>query len=226
MGEMDRGSCPSWHGGTRASTYTSDYVSVRAKLADASKQADWDTVIRLVATKQCDVNVWRLDEPSWYTPLHQAAYVGAPRSVIRELLDLGAWRALQTSCGERALDIADRRRHKGLLALLTPILRHRIAPGVLLRIHSAFHEVIRGRVADLVAEHELRLPELEPLLELETPQCWFPVPGMYGGFHYWFELHGKHPALIAESWCRVAGGSGQRHEITCRGSRLVDEGFM
>ena len=32
--------------------------------------------------------------------------------------------------------------------------------------------------------------------------------------------------LVAESWCRVVGGSGQRHEITPAGSRLVEEGFV
>ena len=57
---------------------------------------------------------------------------------------------------------------------------------------------------------------------------WYAVPGMYGGFNY--ELlatrEGK-PVLITESWCRVVGGSGQRHEITTSGGCvLVEEGFV
>ncbi len=55
---------------------------------------------------------------------------------------------------------------------------------------------------------------------------WFPVPGMYGGFSYCLELTGADAKLVAESWCRVVGGSGQRHEITTYGSRLVEEGFV
>ena len=55
---------------------------------------------------------------------------------------------------------------------------------------------------------------------------WFAVPGMYGGFSYGFESFGVDAKLIAESWCRVVGGSGQRHEITSEGSRLLDEGFV
>ena len=133
-------------------------------------------------------------------------------------------------------------------------------------------------------EHGLRLPELEPLLELGRPKMWFAVPGMYGGFSYRgaaaaqlgpnvaalvVELHtelgmplekvvrvlrtqfGLHvtkgglvrllhrtadaaaPAyaalreqVVSESWCRVVGGSGQRHAITPAGSQLVEEGFV
>jgi hypothetical protein len=49
------------------------------------------------------------------------------------------------------------------------------------------------------------------------------------GYGWWllFELHadGVDALLISESWCRIVGGSGQRHEITKDGSRLVTEGF-
>jgi hypothetical protein len=67
---------------------------------------------------------------------------------------------------------------------------------------------------------------LPPLLELETPQMWFPVPGMYGGFSYRLASTGLDAMLISESWSRVVGGSGQRHEIDSKDSRLVDEGFV
>jgi hypothetical protein len=49
---------------------------------------------------------------------------------------------------------------------------------------------------------------------------------MYGGFEYRLEGTGSETRLIASSWCRVAEGSGQRHEITAAGSRLVEEGFV
>jgi hypothetical protein len=42
---------------------------------------------------------------------------------------------------------------------------------------------------------------------------------------YRLNLEGE-TKLTSESWCRVVGGSGQRHEITAAGSRLVDEGFV
>jgi hypothetical protein len=34
------------------------------------------------------------------------------------------------------------------------------------------------------------------------------------------------PTLVTSSWCRVVEGSGQRHDVTVDGARLVDEGFV
>jgi hypothetical protein len=93
-------------------------------------------------------------------------------------------------------------------------------------IQQHFHEVIRGRAAELIDQHGLKLPELAPLLSSGEPEAWFPIPGMYGGFSYRLEGEGERAKLVTESWCRVAGGSGQRHEITAEGSKLVDEGFV
>lgn len=93
-------------------------------------------------------------------------------------------------------------------------------------IQQHFHAVIRGRVADLIDQHSVPLPELAPLLSAVEPKAWFPVPGMYGGFSYWLDGEGEQAKLVTESWCRVVGGSGQRHEITAAGYRLVEEGFV
>ena len=82
------------------------------------------------------------------------------------------------------------------------------------------------RADRLVREHALRLPELEPLLEMPELRLWFPVPGMYGGFHYRLDQIAGDPVLVTESWCRVVGGSGQRHLISSHGSLLIAEGFV
>lgn len=93
---------------------------------------------------------------------------------------------------------------------------------ILLAIQQHFHTVIRGRAAKLIDEYELELPQLT----FDDSKGWFPIPGMYGGFSYWWKGEGKQAKLITESWCRVVDGSGQRHEITAQRSRLIDEGFM
>ena len=49
---------------------------------------------------------------------------------------------------------------------------------------------------------------------------------MYGGFVYWLEQAGDDARLVTESWCRVAGGSGQRHAVTAASQQLVAEGFV
>ena len=51
------------------------------------------------------------------------------------------------------------------------------------------------------------------------------MPGMYGGFSYLLAPDDP-PRLIVESWNRVVAGSGQRHEVTIDGWRLVDKGFV
>ena len=102
----------------------------------------------------------------------------------------------------------------------------RIPEETLRAIQRHFHEVIRGRAGELIDKNGVSLPELTPLLTSSEPKAWFPIPGMYGGFSYWLEGEGEQAKPISESWCRVVGGSGERHEITANGSRLVDRGFV
>ena len=95
----------------------------------------------------------------------------------------------------------------------------------LLAIQVHFHEVIRQRASDLIEEHAVVMPELSYGYSVNEPG-WFPIPGMFGGFSFWFDREGKTVKLITESWSRAVDGSGQRHEITPEGSRLVSEGFV
>jgi hypothetical protein len=96
----------------------------------------------------------------------------------------------------------------------------------LARLEVLFHALIRERARPIDPPPALDLPRLREPLPSEEKPGWFPVPGMYGGFAYWAERGDPSPKLVTESWCRVVGGSGQRHEITEAGCRLVDEGFV
>jgi hypothetical protein len=132
---------------------------------------------------------------------------------------------LRNARGETPSNIANKHGHQHLRGVLAPEYKRELGLETLAEVQRHFHAVIRGRAASLIEEHQLRLPELEPLLELEEPKMWFPVPGMYGGFGYTLTTRGAEVTLITESWCRVVGGSGQRHRITS-GWRLVEEGFV
>ncbi|MEO6064046.1 MAG: ankyrin repeat domain-containing protein [Thermoflexales bacterium] len=215
-----------WDGITRAESLSDEAVQRRGALADAAKRYDWAVVLDLLAREPDWVNSTRLGGTSLYAPLHQAAHGGAPADVIRRLIDLGALRTLRNARGERPVDIAARKRRQHLINALAPEIKHRMPLDALLKIQAHFHAVIQNSVGDLVKEHALRLPELEPLLELDPPEMWFPVPGMYGGFSYRLETAGADARLISESWSRVVWGSGRRHEISPAGSRLVAEGFV
>ena len=216
-----------WDGITLARTVSNEETVIRHSLADAAKYADWVRVFDLLSEQEERfVNFTRLDGSSWYAPLHQAAWHGAPVEIVRRLIQKGAWRALRNAKGERAVDVAERRGHRHLLEGLAPEFKHHVPMDVLLRVQAHFHAVIRERAGWLIEEYALRLPELEPLLELKQPAMWFRVLGMAGGFSYRLESAGAHAKLVSDSWCRVVGGSGQRHEITSAGSQLVEEGFV
>jgi hypothetical protein len=213
-----------WDGITRAETLREDAARSRHALADAARSYNWPVVFELLSVQGELINTTRLGGLSWYTPLHHAAHGDAPVEVVQRLVGLGAWRTLGNARGERAVDVAERRGHRHLVGVLTPEYKRDVPLGVLLKIQAHFHAVIRARAESHIQEHGLRLPELAPLLELERPQTWFPVPGMYGGFSYRLEAAGVEAKLVSESWCRVVGGSGQRHEITSAGSQLVEDG--
>ncbi len=215
-----------WDGITQARSLGDEEARTRHAFADAARDADWTRVFELLSRHAKWINSTRPGGSTLYAPLHQAAWHSAPVAVVQRLIGMGAWRTLGNSRGERAVDVAERRGHRHLLRVLAPEIKHHVPREALLKVQAHFHAVIRGRAEHLVDEQGLRLPELEPLLELDPPEMWFPVPGMAGGFHYRLEQEGTQPKLFSESWCRMVNGSGQRHEITSRGSRLVDEGFV
>lgn len=215
-----------WDGITRQASLGSEEASIRGELCDAAKNYRWDLVFELLQRNPHLVNATRPSGLSWFAPLHQVAHSGATVEIVQRMTQMGAWRSLQSARGERPFDVAERQGHRHLLEVLQPVYLHQVPLGILHRIQAEFHKVIAVRVEQLVVEHALRLPELETLLELERPRLWFPVPGMYGGFSFWLQTTGVDAVLVSESWSRVEGGSGQRHEITSAGSKLVDEGFV
>ena len=198
-------------------------MATRFALAEAAKAYDWPRVFKLVSMHPGLINCSRLEGKSLYSPLHQAAHAGAAPEVISRMIEMGAWRTLQNARGERALDVAERKGHIHLLDILGPVVKHRVPIGVLLKVQSHFHELIRHLADPGTLEPDLRLPELEPLLELDRPQMWFIVPGMcemysgYGRFSYRLESGGADAKLISETWTHGQ----QRHEITSEGWRPI-----
>jgi hypothetical protein len=93
-------------------------------------------------------------------------------------------------------------------------------------IQELFHGLIRARARAGELDVPAELPALAGLRATKREPAWFPVPGMYGGFRYWFEHRPDGPMLVTESWCRVAGGSGMRHEISPTEVRLIEQGFV
>ncbi|MGK5443253.1 hypothetical protein ACSNN7_15760 [Micromonospora sp. URMC 105] len=219
---------PRWDAITRAESLSEWAVKARHELADRARSYDWAGVFDLLGNpRYADwANATRPGGRSWYAPLHQAAYAGAPVDIAARLIELGAWRALRTTDGERPLDIAHRRGHQHLQETLEPPRLIDVPDHELRPIQELFHGLIRARAGKLVDEHRLRLPELEVLLETPGGASGFSVPGMHGGFTFALVVEDGRARLTTESWSRVVGGSGQRHQITADGVTLIEEGFV
>jgi hypothetical protein len=94
------------------------------------------------------------------------------------------------------------------------------------KIQGHFHDLIRSRAGDLLGDPASSLPQLSRERASEEEPAWFPVEGMHGGFKYWWDSSSPGLRLMSESWSRVAAGSGQLHEVTPTGARLLGEGFV
>jgi hypothetical protein len=94
------------------------------------------------------------------------------------------------------------------------------------RVQAHFHALIRSRAGDLLREHAKNLPTLAVDVAREDDPVLFPIEGMQGGFKYWWDPTSSGLRLMTESWSGVVAGSGQLHEITPSGARLLGEGFV
>ena len=223
-----------WRGILDPTHVCGDIVSASHRLADAAKAGDWSTVFGLLddPEQRVDVNWWRPGGTAGFTALHQAAWHGAPTDVVVELIARGALRSVTDSRGRTPYGVYLQRTkakdsaHNAIRWLGSSSSHHPPMPTEQVRaLDRHLAAVIDGRIRGVLFDDPqkvLRCPPVGILHEVPEQQLWFPVPGMYGGFH--IMLRQDH--LDVRSWCRVAGGSGQAHRVTDEGATLVDEGFV
>jgi hypothetical protein len=231
-----------WNGILDPSQLFDNVVSASHRLANAAKIGDWSTVFALLDDpgQQVDINWWRPGGTAWFTPLHQAAWHGAPVEIAAELVRRGALRSLTDSRGRTPYDVRIDRDKTGKTAKEVATLERRslvlrsflkppppsLAPNRIRALDVHLAEVIDGRIDGVLCDGRsprqvLRYPSVSILHEVPGQRVWFPVPGMYGGF----DITLRQGHLDVRSWCRVVGGSGQAHLVTHEGAALVDEGF-
>lgn len=163
----------------------------------------------------------------WHSLVHPFAPSGtggANAEIIDMLVERGARRTLQNARDELPVDVAKRNGKEDEIRQLNPWMEQEVPIGILKKIQSHFHAVIASRVNDVVNLQDLRLPELEPLPEMDAGQrFWFSVPGMYGGFQYFLAKEGVDAKLVSTSWCRVVESSTEVHEITSAGAKMMEQ---
>lgn len=195
------------------------FLGHRHELADAARHGNWEEVFRLLDAKS--VNSWRPGGPSWFTPLHQAARLGAPTEVAQRLITQGAWRTMQNKAGETPGEVARVYSHDHLEQPLTPDSRVIANPDLWPKLDRWLAALIESRIRPQLTIR-LRHPQSSVLAEMpEGATLWMPVPGMYGGF----SIQLLRSYLFVQSSIRIVEGSGQAHVVTTEGYTMVEEGF-
>lgn len=212
-------SAPHWIGRNDPDAFQQSYVEAAHAVADAARDYQWARLLDLLTHNPGRINSGRIGGSSGYAPLHQAAHGGAPAEVVQALLELGALRTLRTTAGEQALDIARQRGHQYLLDLLTPKPTLTFPAAKLAAVEAGVHQVIRNRedIQHLLEGVTMRFPPLELLTETPGNELWFPIPGMYGGFHLQLGKVADEPICIVDSWVRVVEGSEERRLVSTGG---------
>ena len=70
----------------KAASLSDECVASRTAVADAARDYEWPLLLALLEQHPELINNARLDGPSLYAPLHQAAHGGAPVEVAERLI--------------------------------------------------------------------------------------------------------------------------------------------
>jgi hypothetical protein len=173
------------------------------------------------------------DTPALNTVLHYAALLNADASMIYQLVESGAWRTRRNANRQTPLDVAREHGHTLLYEALEPVFKMSVPPETLQLLEQHFHDLLRNHEdsGHFVAEHGLVLPQLEPLLEIDSAAMFFLVPGMFGGFHYCLRQRNDEAVLFACASSRMDDVSTvyrvttSRYTLIAKGRDAYDEFF-
>ena len=126
---------------------------------------------------------------------------------MSELIELGALKSLKDAKGRTARDVAlEQKRSDRLVEMLaphpSPLGEQRVA-----LFDRYLTEVIDGRVRegeldeaypDRDPRKVVRYPPVGVLHEAPGGSVWFPIPGMYGGFHITLRQGSSNPRVGVE----------------------------
>ncbi|KAM7188500.1 hypothetical protein V8F20_010518 [Naviculisporaceae sp. PSN 640] len=189
-----------WLGYNMTSGHDPQYLRHREALSDAAYYGRWEDVFRIIELGntlygESWVNATRIRQstdpkaPSFWAPIHQAAYWRAPLEVFEHLIALGASRTVRT------------KRTKFAWPNMSA-----------LELATEFHDLIL-RENNWLDKNRIHLPVLEVLTEYEPGSTWFPIrleAGRESGYMY--RLDSRH--LLVWSVNVVAPGTNTKYRIT------------
>lgn len=194
-----------------------DAANTYQEIAKLGANKKWMELIDILQGNEGMVNSSQLpdrngQQTSLFTPLHYAADGKAPKEIFEKLLKLGSSKCLKTSAGETAYDIGKRKGLDQDILELIKVPKHvKQNEQQIQAMEAGLHNVIKGRVEDLIKKNGQALPQISILFENNDDHgsFYYPVPGMYGGFN----VHVVDKGIQADSWIRVCGGSEENHLI-------------
>lgn len=215
-----------WVGQTTTEGLADSYVQERMAVSNAARAGHWPDLLELLDLPRMRPNLWHLDDPTLMTPLHEAARLGAPAFVVRDLLHRGAWRRLPDRLGRTPQALAEKGSHEGLVGLLAPPApAFEMTDEELAALQQHLHTVMRERAGALIEKFRLRLPELVVLNELDPAELEIPIPRMLGGFWCTLQNEADGPVLNVKSAGRSVTGWGRRWRITPAGAEEIERGL-
>ena len=182
------------------------------KLVSALAREHWPELLSLCESERN--LLYTVIEPKgkkggrWSTILHESLRMSCPDHVVNQLLALGALCSVRDARGllpwqvadklERTDDAKNLRRHVPELSLFD-MRTERVLQGL---ISSYLLEA----ALNVVPDRTVRLPEVIALREKPGARIWFPILGMMGGFHFWWEsCDSEISPLMVEAWSRMEG---------------------
>jgi len=221
--------CFTWSG--CAAFVEPEFIQGLQSLTKESTEDDWDEVLRgfgMMASYNNYAFVWNGDTKEGFpsqrwSVIHHMAYLSAPKEIVEGYKNKGHFLGYKDFEGRTALEHVSNDKDEDYKDLYKPKYKlENIDFDKIKKIEKQFHAVILSRtdfgVAGLIEKNNVILPDLSCYLESTAEySVFFPVPGMYGGFNGIFNFSEDKKdilSLTTDSFCRIAGGSGESHECT------------
>src|SRR4051794_18224518 len=127
-----------FEGVTKSTTIRKELAKSWLKVFSLIKSDQWETAFE--NSLAGFVNCFELDDDSRNTLLHYAAQRNAPIEIIEKMINLGAWRNVRNSKGEKPIDSAILAGNLHLLEVLKPIYVRTVPLEILSKIEQNFHK--------------------------------------------------------------------------------------
>ncbi len=209
------------------SFFLPDFVELNQREFDLIEKKDWQSFELLIVQIPDWANRLKLGDSSFQNILHHLVLQNAPVDLVQKVVEAGAWRSETNIMGHTPYQLALKLGLDNLLPILTPTFDRHYDAAVFEKMEEHLHHLIRSWVKEkkriLPERTHFKLPKLTVLLESEKNALFFQIPGMYGGFRYYFNP--DYQSLTVYRFVRIASGIGVEYLITPDQVEILRQGL-